>query len=360
MNRDLFEKAARFITECYEEIGQPAETESRLENIKKEINETGTYEHTFEELVHGARVAWRNSNRCIGRLFWNKLTILDAREAIREEEIFDALLHHIEYATNGGKILPAITIFKQDRSLADRIVIYNHQLIRYAGYETAEGTIGDPDSIRFTEFCTSLGWKGKGTDYDVLPLAISIDGRPPVWKGIPSRLVKEVPITHPELPFEKLHAKWYAVPIISDMRLEIGGINYGAAPFNGWYMGTEIGARNLADTDRYHLLPKVAEIMELDMSKSALLWQDRALTELNVAVLHSYLEQGVTIVDHHTAAQQFQLFEQQEAKAGRLATGNWVWLIPPLSPATTHIYHKPYSNEVKTPNYFYRKKREIR
>ena len=27
------------------------------------------------------------------------------------------------------------------------------------------------------------------------------------------------------------------------------------APFNGWYMGTEIGARNLADADRYDLLP---------------------------------------------------------------------------------------------------------
>ena len=35
--------------------------------------------------------------------------------------------------------------------------------------------------------------------------------------------------------------KWYGVPMISDMRLEIGGISYTAAPFNGWYMGTEIG-----------------------------------------------------------------------------------------------------------------------
>ena len=40
------------------------------------------------------------------------------------------------------------------------------------------------------------------------------------------------------------------------MCLEIGGICYPAAPFNGWYMGTEIGARNLADTDRYDQLPR--------------------------------------------------------------------------------------------------------
>jgi nitric-oxide synthase, bacterial len=36
-------------------------------------------------------------------------------------------------------------------------------------------------------------------------------------------------------------------------------------------------------------------------------------------------------------------------------TGNWGWLIPPLSPATTHIFHKPYPNEVVKPNFFYQK-----
>ncbi|MGR5915266.1 nitric oxide synthase oxygenase [Bacillus pacificus] len=59
------------------------------------------------------------------------------------------------------------------------------------------------------------------------------------------RRSKEVPIEHPEYPISSLGAKWYRVPMISDMRLEIGGISYTAAPFNGWYMGTEIGARNL-------------------------------------------------------------------------------------------------------------------
>ena len=48
------------------------------------------------------------------------------------------------------------------------------------------------------------------------------------------------------------------MPAITNMRLEIGGIDYPAAPFNGWYMGTEIGARNLADADRYDLLPVIA------------------------------------------------------------------------------------------------------
>ena len=109
--------------------------------------------------------------------------------------------------------------------------------------------------------------------------------------------------------------------MISDMCLEIGGISYTAAPFNGWYMGTEIGARNLADHDRYNLLPAVAEMMDLDTSRNGTLWKDKALIELNIAY-YTLLKQGVSIVDHHTAAQQFQQFEKQEAACGRVVTGN--------------------------------------
>lgn len=351
----LYEEAIVFITNCYKELAIEQEIESRLQQIARDIEKTGTYEHTFPELVHGARMAWRNSNRCIGRLFWNSLHVLDARDVSTEEEVYQTLVHHINYATNDGKIRPSITIFKPYRNKNDQIRIYNHQLLRYAGYETEYGVIGDADSLIFTKVCEQLGWKGEQTQFDLLPLVFSIDGKSPVWKSVPKEVVKEVPIEHPEWPLHHLKMKWYAVPIISDMRLEIGGISYCAAPFNGWYMGTEIGARNLADDDRYNLLPKVADLMGLDMSRNSFLWKDKALVELNIAVLYSYKKHRVSIVDHHTAAEQFRLFEQQEKKCARLVTGNWVWLIPPLSPATTHIYHQRYSNEIQTPNYFHQK-----
>jgi nitric-oxide synthase len=118
-------------------------------------------------------------------------------------------------------------------------------------------------------------------------------------------------------------------------------------------MGTEIGARNLADTFRYNKLPAVAAALGLNTSSETTLWKDRALVELNVAVLHSFKKAGVSIVDHHTAAAQFSLFEQREEKAGRELTGDWVWLIPPVSPATTHIFHSSYRNEIVKPNFFY-------
>lgn len=327
------------------------ESELWLENRLQQIRSAGEYSPTTDELIFGARVAWRNSNKCIGRLFWQSLHVVDARDVLEEQDIFQKLLEHIDYATNRGKIRPTITVFA-----SDRVRIWNHQLIRYAGYETETGVIGDSNSIAFTKVCESLGWKGQRTPFDVLPLVVQVDGRAPQLFAIPAEYILEVPIRHPEsVGVEKLGLKWYAVPIISSMRFQMAGIDFQAAPFNGWYMGTEIGARNLADYDRYNMLPAIAEIFNLDTSKQASLWRDRALVELNIAVLHSFKEDGVSIVDHHTAAQQFKLFEEAEESVGRELTGNWTWLIPPLSPATTHIFHKPYINIYHTPNYFYQK-----
>lgn len=348
-------EAEQFIKKAYNELGKSEqEIKDRMDHIKIEIAEMGYYEHTYEELAHGAKMAWRNSNKCIGRLFWNTLHVFDERKANSEEGIFRALQHHISYATNEGKIKPTITIFKPFKGENDHVRIWNHQLIRYAGYESETGVIGDPASISFTKQCEQLGWSGDKTHFDILPLVVQLNNQQPKWLSLSKDEVLEVPITHPKLRgIEDLQLKWYSVPIIADMRLEIGGIEYTAAPFNGWYMETEIGARNLADSYRYNLLPKVASIMNLETNSHVNLWKDRALIELNAAVLFSFKKDGVSIVDHHTAAQQFKRFEQNEAESCRHITGDWTWLIPPVSPATTHIFHKGYKNEIVKPNYFY-------
>lgn len=54
--------------------------------------------------------------------------------------------------------------------------------------------------------------------------------------------------------FQNLGLKWYAVPVVSNMLLEIGGLEFTACPFNGWYMGTEIGVRDFCDYQRYNIL----------------------------------------------------------------------------------------------------------
>lgn len=353
---ELFEEAKKFIYTSYEELGLSHEAaKARLVCIQADIERTGTYEHTIQELEYGIKLAWRNSNRCIGRLFWETLRLVDAREAETADEVAELLFSHIRQATNGGKVIPMLTAFKPMNAQGQAPVrIWNHQLIRYAGYETEQGMIGDPASVQLTKEAVRLGWSGEGTAHDVLPLIIQIHGEEPKLFPVPQELVLEVPIRHPELPgFEMLGMKWYAVPMISDMRLEIGGIHYPAAPFNGWYMSTEIGVRNLADTFRYNMLPEVARVMGLDISSERTLWRDKALIELNLAVLHSYKKDGVSMVDHHTAASQFAKFEEREAGAGRHVTGDWTWLIPPVSPAATHIFHKSYDNTINKPNFFY-------
>ncbi|GGF85505.1 nitric oxide synthase oxygenase [Paenibacillus aceti] len=358
-DRILYMKAEVFIYQCYSELNKSEEeAQRRMQEIEAEIERLGTYELSYEELEYGAGMAWRNSNRCIGRLFWESLNVIDARHKSTEAEIAEALFHHIEYATNGGKIRPTITIFSQKTS-GWQLRIWNHQLIRYAGYVTkdedgnGDGVItGDPHSVSFTDQCMELGWQGEGTPFDLLPLVVQVNDQKPQVFSLPEGLVQEVPIRHPKYsPFNELQIKWYAVPIISDMGLEIGGQHFTAAPFNGWYMGTEIGARNLADEGRYNLLPKMAEAMGLDTASNRTLWKDRALVELNAAVLQSFRQAGVSIVDHHTAAEQFALFEHREEQQGRNVTGNWTWLIPPVSPATTHIWHRQYDNTIVTPNF---------
>lgn len=66
----LWNEAEAFISLCYEELSKSNEEKAaRLHEIKQEIDSEGMYTHTQEELAHGAKMAWRNSNRCIGRLF---------------------------------------------------------------------------------------------------------------------------------------------------------------------------------------------------------------------------------------------------------------------------------------------------
>ncbi|WP_114571486.1 nitric oxide synthase oxygenase [Exiguobacterium flavidum] len=346
-------EAEQFLNTYYEELGLEG-IANRISEVIREIERTGTYRQTEEELTYGAKLAWRNSNRCIGRLAWEQLHVIDARDAATREDVIDVLLSHIEYATNGGRIRSTLTV------LPETVHLLNHQLIRYAGYESEEGVIGDPASLALTELCESLGWRGARTDFDVLPLVIEIDGVRSLHE-IPEELVLEVDIIHPEHDlFGGTKIKWYAVPMISDMILEIGGIRYPCAPFNGWYMGTEIGARNLADADRYDLLPTVARSLGLNTSKDRTLWKDRALIELNGAVLDSFERAGITIVDHHTAARQFARFEKNENACGRDVTGEWAWLVPPISGASTHMFHKDYSNETKRPNFFPREAVPVR
>ena len=350
------QEAREYLTLLKNEEALSVPRDRRLQEIEAEILARGTYHQTFEELSNGARIAWRNSVRCVGRKYWSCLATRDCRHLRTPEEMFEALVEHLRLSTNGGWILPMITVFAQEEPGKPGIRVWNDQLVRYAGYRRADGTVlGDPAQAELTEAVRAMGWKGgEGTPFDVLPLVIQVgDGKPQFFE-IPRDAVMEVPISHPEYSwFAGLGLKWHALPAIAGMRFEAGGVRYPAAPFSGWYMGSEIAARNFSDESRYNQLPVIAREMGLDTRREETLWRDRALVELNFAVLHSFREAGVRMVDHHTVTRHFVEFEQHEQKKGRPAYADWSWIVPPLSGAATPVFHRPYENVELKPNFYY-------
>ena len=202
-------EATSFIYQFYQENNLSG-VEARIQEVTDELNQKGLYLQTIDEITFGARVAWRNSNRCVGRLFWPSLHVLDARHVETESEAFEALLHHLRFATNAGKIRSTLTVFNPFSDQPIRLL--NRQLIRYAGYDEK----GDPMEKEFTQLCIDLGWQGSGTDFDVLPWVIQKGNETPKLFSIPQEDVLEVPIHHPNYPFfTELGLKWYAAPALS-------------------------------------------------------------------------------------------------------------------------------------------------
>ncbi|SCD94326.1 nitric-oxide synthase, partial [Streptomyces sp. DvalAA-14] len=308
----------------------------RLTAVEAELAATGSYRHTAQELAFGARVAWRNSNRCIGRLYWRSLQVRDLRHVGDAAGVAVECANHLRLATNEGRIRPVISVFAPDTPDEPGPRIRSDQLIRYAGHrDSGGGVTGDPHNAVLTDLALRLGWAAdRRTKFDVLPLIVEDAAHGPRIFPLPPDAVLEVPIDHPDRDWStRWGLRWHAVPAVSDMCLEIGGIHYPAAPFNGWYMGTEIGARDLADTDRYDLLPRVAESLGLDTGDDRSLWKDRALVELNRAVLHSFDRAGVTITDHHSESRRFLQHLAREGRKGREVGAEWSWIVPPISGA---------------------------
>ncbi|CAN9512952.1 unnamed protein product [Ophioblennius macclurei] len=354
---ELLPLATDFIDQYYTSIkryGSKAHVD-RLEEVTKEIEASGTYQLKDTELIYGAKHAWRNAARCVGRIQWSKLQVFDARDCTTAHGMYNYICNHIKYATNKGNLRSAITIFPQRTDGKHDFRVWNSQLIRYAGYKQPDGQIlGDPANVEFTEICIQLGWKAPKGRFDVLPLLLQSNGNDPELFEIPEDLILEVPITHPKYEwFKDLDLKWYGLPAVSNMLLEIGGLEFTCCPFSGWYMGTEIGVRDFCDSSRYNILEEVANKMALDTRKTSSLWKDQALVEVNIAVLYSFQTCKVTIVDHHSATESFMKHMENEFRVRGGCPGDWVWIVPPMSGSVTPVFHQEMLNYRLTPSFEY-------
>ena len=229
------DEAVAFIRQFANEtshLATPQDLEGRIFDVTNDIQAYGTYRHTYEELEFGCRLAWRNSGRCIMRKVSFNLELRDCRNAKTSKECFDQIIDHLHYAGNGGAIKPVISVFPQKGDgISAPVRVWNRQLIGYAAYQRKDGSImGDPVNLSFTALCVKLGWTPPSTksDFDILPLILSDNiighDRPQVFE-IPTDAILEVPIHHPEHElFSSLNLRWYALPAISNMGIDIGGV----------------------------------------------------------------------------------------------------------------------------------------
>lgn len=326
---------------------------ARIAAARRERRLTGTYNHTPDELVFGARVAWRNHANCIGRVLWKSLDVNDARHVVEPDAMARQVIEQLTKSSAGGNRRPTITIFAPARDDSPSAYFDCRQIVQYAGYLMQDGVVGDPQNVETTRSAMALGWQPPTPPgpFDIMPFAIrDATGRRFLYE-LPSGAVREVSIVHPALSgLATLGLRWYTVPLVTDVILTIGGIDYPCAPFNGYYMATEIASRNLADEARYDLLGRVAGAIGIDRTDP--LWKDQALIELNRAVLHSFSQSGDMIVDHHVASRQYLDFVRLEHAVGRVPSGNWEWIVPPQASAACPVFHLPMADHGDVPNFY--------
>jgi nitric-oxide synthase len=347
-------KEVREFFELYKEHSTLTDAEWRLrvQDVIAEIAETGTYVHTVEELTVGARLAWRNNTRCLGKLYWRGLTVRDFRVVTDADGIAKGCLDHGEFVFNKGRIKPTITIFAPLKPGKAAAQVWNSQLISYAGHRQADGTIvGDPNTVHITDLAKANGWKpAKEGMFDILPLIVqTADGEISIHE-VPKELAHEVEIEHPTIEgLAELGLRWWGFPSISDNVLSVGGITYPLVPFTGWYIAPEISARDFTDEYRYNLLPEIAEALGIDTSDARALGKDRAVIELTTAVLHSFDKAGIRMDDHHTAAQKFHKWTISEEKKGCPVNAEWAWMVPPVSPSLSPNFHREFEDVFQLP-----------
>lgn len=352
---ERLEEAMRFLDQYHWENGLSDESRlKRRQVVQRALARRGWYDHTPDELAFGARVAWRNSATCVGRLFWKSLEVLDCRDLTEPDQMAAAMMEHLRLVNRANRVPSVISVFAPVRGRTTPAYVENGQLVQYAGYTKSSGvTIGDPKTVELTRTALALGWRPADGEhaFNVLPVIIHDATGARSAYCLPADCYREVHLHHPHEPrLKNLGLRWYAVPVVSDMILTIGGIDYPCAPFNGHYVATEIASRNLVDPFRYDLIETIGEALGVDRSDR--LWKDVVLTELNRAVLHTFEDDKISICDHHTAAEWFVAFTQNEHAAGRRTSADWAWIVPPQAAAACPTFHLEMTDRREVPNFY--------
>jgi len=253
---------------------------------------------TTEQLAWAARVAWANADRGIGRLRWRGLQVRDLRGVTDPDAVASGLAEHLRVATRDGRIRSVATV------LDPGVEILNEQLVGYAGYRQADGSIlGDPRHLEVTTLALRAGWPGgRPVDggrllpgpFDVLPLLLRVHGGPVIAYELSPERVLEVSLEHPAYAwFAQLGLRWYAVPALSRHRLHFTDTLAYPVAFSGFYVAFEMACRELADQNRYNALPIIARCLAPEGARAEGLALQEAARVLHQAILHSFGRAGM-------------------------------------------------------------------
>jgi nitric oxide synthase oxygenase domain/subunit len=332
----------------------------RMLKVHKEVQESGTYCHSSDEIQFGARRAWRNAGRCIYRQVSDTLTLRDCRHVTTAKGMAEQLCQHIRQAWGSGSDnVPLMSIFPPKQpGRPIKMEFISPQPWRFAAYDDGQGGIvGDPANLQLTKYCVKLGWKPppaeQRTEWDLLPVVVRTDADGVKMYPLPSDLADMiVHISHPEQEhrraFQSLGLRWCGLPVLNTFTLWCGGVAYPCAPFSGWFMVTEV-ARNIADQQRYNKLSAIAAALQANEGDN--FSDDMAWLELNKAIFHSWSTKGVPMVSHRGASEGFCLWYKKEMKETGACPGDWVWLVPPLGGSTLSVFHQEMLNYQQLPAY---------
>lgn len=260
---ELQQDAVDFLKECQDHgvITSDEELDERIKEALTEISNTailstltdhdgkaseglagGTYHRRTNELEHGVRAAWRNSRRCIMRSEHEHLALCDLRAVYSSREMARSIIKGMQKAFNRGHIVPTVFMFPPRAPGKRGPMIWNSQILAFAGYQQEDGSIlGDPANVELTKSMIEFGWKPpmERSRWDFLPLITMAEHDSPYMMELPLELRRTVQITHPlyAKEFSDLDLKWVVAPALSRLGSDIGGNQYTASPFIGWFMG---------------------------------------------------------------------------------------------------------------------------
>lgn len=318
----------------------------------------GHYYQTEQELEFGLRRAWRNARRCIMRSEHESLQLKDLRHVTNSREMAFGIIDAMNVAFGNGAVTPTVVVLPPRKIDSRGPMVISQQLLAFAGYDQGDGNVlGDPANVQLTKDIMELGWRAPKhkTRWDLLPFVVMAEGDAPTIAELPPELRRLVEMRHPRYQeeFESLDLKWVAAPVLSRLGFDIGGVQYTASPFMGWFMEAEIGTRNLADTARYNVLPDVVKALHLktgagepvsnladvaEHERLALL--SRAQVELNYAVNWSFKQAGVSMIDSLSASVAYCEYDDQfNKKYGHRLPADPYWLAPPQG-SIIPIWHR--------------------